>query len=303
MKKNIFETLDNHYIEYNKTKIFVIIDKNDEVWFNANNVTTALEYIDSRSAIRNHVDKDDVIQLRNIAHDVVVVAHPQTIFMNEPGLYSLILSSKMKLAIDFKKWVTSVVLPSIRKYGSYKLKQDYDNQINDLIKQIKKFEQYKKDLKKNKYPKGALVYVIDYSEVDEPIFRIGVTKDMNLRKKIYDTHTLHKHEVVFTFETPLACKLETCVRAMLYDYRYKDKKDFYFCSLTKIKSAINNCIKSFDGVSSCNGGSKTNNKKRLVKNKKQIGGELYIDRKLITLNKKKNVLKRKVTNVNASLRN
>jgi hypothetical protein len=77
-----------------------------------------------------------------------------------------------------------------------------------------------------------------------------MTTDMNKRKKIHDTHTFHKHTVVYykLFECPQS--LENCVRSMLYSYRYRDKKDFYQCSLNIIKKAIMKCRKSIDCIKS-----------------------------------------------------
>src|SRR3954454_16911303 len=77
--------------------------------------------------------------------------HPQTIFITESGLYSLILSSKLPQAKEFKRWITSEVLPSIRKSGNY---------INKEVKQKLTFNlQTEADLQKaivnyirNKYP-------------------------------------------------------------------------------------------------------------------------------------------------------
>ena len=81
---------------------------------------------------------------------------------------------------------------------------------------------------------------MDYSENNTEIYRLGKTGNMNKRKKIYDTHTLHKKDVIYYKETKCPLRLETCVRSMLYDHRYKDKKDFFICSLAKIKNAFKN---------------------------------------------------------------
>lgn len=61
----IFKTLDKNYIKYGKVKINVIIDDNNEIWFNANNTAEALEYSDYKDAIKRHVDKNDTIQYIN----------------------------------------------------------------------------------------------------------------------------------------------------------------------------------------------------------------------------------------------
>lgn len=98
------------------------------------------------------------------------------------------------------------------------------------------------DLKNDKFPKGAVLYVLDYSEKDIEIYRIGKTDDLKKRKQIYDTHTLHKKNVIHHVKISNPIKLEMCLRAMLYDFRYKDKKDFYICKLKAIKDAIGVCV-------------------------------------------------------------
>ena len=87
-----------------------------EVMFCAKDVCDALSHSNSRKAIANLVDKDDVTRSYIIDS---LGRKQQAIFINESGLYSLILSSKLESARRFKHWVTSEVLPSIRKQGGY----------------------------------------------------------------------------------------------------------------------------------------------------------------------------------------
>lgn len=104
-----------------------VIDDNasGELLFCANDVTNALGYSNGRDAISRHVDIRDVVK-----HDMGVVTGKKadgtdayqtvvTTFINESGVYSLIFSSKQERAKEFKHWVTSEVLPSIRKTGQY----------------------------------------------------------------------------------------------------------------------------------------------------------------------------------------
>lgn len=86
-----------------------------EPWFVGKDVATALGYKSSRNAVPKHVDEEDKlstqIEYAGQKRNVTVI--------NESGLYSLILSSKLDSAKRFKRWVTSEVLPSIRKNGGY----------------------------------------------------------------------------------------------------------------------------------------------------------------------------------------
>lgn len=161
------------------------------------------------------------------------------------------------------------MLPSIRKYGYYKIKDKYEKDYKIMLDQINKLEKdnktIKNDLKKEKYPNGGLVYIIDYTNEDENIYRLGSTNNMNKRKKIYDTHTLHKKNVVYKKEISCPKKLEDCIRSLLYDYRYKNRKDFFICKLSKIKLAFKKCSNSIKCINQ-NGGelNKLQNKANII---------------------------------------
>lgn len=89
--------------------------ENGEVLFVGKDVAEALGYSDPQKAMKMHVDDEDKLT-RQI---VVSGQRRKAILINESGLYSLILSSKLQQAKAFKRWVTSEVLPQIRKTGGY----------------------------------------------------------------------------------------------------------------------------------------------------------------------------------------
>lgn len=91
----------------------------DEPWFVGKDVATALGYEKARNAISSHVDSDDKITRRIAGEPGSKGGNPNMTIINESGLYSLIFGSKLENAKSFKRWVTSEVLPSIRKNGSY----------------------------------------------------------------------------------------------------------------------------------------------------------------------------------------
>lgn len=90
------------------------MEKDGEPWFAGKDVAIALGYSNPQKAIRDHIDSED----RTVNESFTVNGTPITL-INESGLYSLILSSKLPTAKEFKRWVTSEVLPSIRKTGGY----------------------------------------------------------------------------------------------------------------------------------------------------------------------------------------
>ena len=96
----------------------------EEPWFCATDVCKALGYANGRKATADHVDEGDVTKrdtptTNQFGSEVVI----QMTYVNESGLYALIFGSKLPSAKAFKKWVTSEILPSIRKTGQYNLSE------------------------------------------------------------------------------------------------------------------------------------------------------------------------------------
>ncbi|GEO78109.1 hypothetical protein LMI01_04400 [Companilactobacillus mindensis] len=84
-------------------------------YFMGKDVASILNYMNTAKAIRDHVDDEDKLSERIVLSG----QNREVILINESGLYSLILSSKLPAAKEFKRWVTSEVLPTIRKHGAY----------------------------------------------------------------------------------------------------------------------------------------------------------------------------------------
>lgn len=93
---------------------------NNEPWFVGKDVAEVLGYAKPLNAIAQHVDKDD--SLKQGLTDSLG-RQQKTIFVNESGLYALIFGSKLESAQKFKRWVTSEVLPALRKTGQYQVKE------------------------------------------------------------------------------------------------------------------------------------------------------------------------------------
>lgn len=96
-------------------KIRTLTDDKGQVRFVGKDVAKALGYKNTHDAISNHVDAED----KGVAKHDSLGGKQGMVFINESGLYSLILSSKLPQAKQFKRWVTSEVLPAIRRTGAY----------------------------------------------------------------------------------------------------------------------------------------------------------------------------------------
>jgi hypothetical protein len=101
-----------------------------EPWFVGKDVASVLGYKDTYDSLKKHVDEEDKQNRQNAGFE----SPRGLIVINESGLYSLILSSKLPKAKEFKRWVTSEVLPSIRKTGAYSAPQ-YDERLYNLEKE------------------------------------------------------------------------------------------------------------------------------------------------------------------------
>ena len=96
-----------------------VLEIDDELWFIGKEVANALGYKDLKNAVKAHVNAEDRKLLLRGQNTPLEIPNRGLTIINESGLYSLILSSKLPSAKEFKHWVTSEVLPSIRKNGAY----------------------------------------------------------------------------------------------------------------------------------------------------------------------------------------
>lgn len=92
-----------------------VITRNNQPWFVANDVCQALGYTNPRKAVADHLDDDE----KGVTSSDTLGGKQQLTIISESGLYALILRSRKPEARKFAKWVTSEVLPTIRKTGSY----------------------------------------------------------------------------------------------------------------------------------------------------------------------------------------
>lgn len=95
------------------------VDLNGEPWFVGKDIAERLGYVNPNEAITDHVDDEDKLNSKTLSSFNLNIGQRGGWLINESGLYSLVLSSKLPGAKRFKRWVTSEVLPSIRRNGGY----------------------------------------------------------------------------------------------------------------------------------------------------------------------------------------
>lgn len=129
--------------EFGKVRTVIL---NDEPWFIGKDVTDILGYQNGSRDINRHVDEDDRQNYQNGTFE----SNRGMAIINESGLYSLILSSKLPTAKKFKRWVTSEVLPSIRKHGAYMTEDTIKKAMAEPDFIIKLATELKKEREQNK---------------------------------------------------------------------------------------------------------------------------------------------------------
>ena len=105
---------------YNEYKLDVALDNKNIIWFNANNLCEMLKYKDFRSALKQHVEKNNKTYFKNINHKFQNIknknAQPNSIYIDEIGMYSLLFKSRLNFGKKIREWIIGDVLINIKKY-------------------------------------------------------------------------------------------------------------------------------------------------------------------------------------------
>ena len=230
------------------------IDKQQNVWFLGKDVAKILKYHDTNQAIRKHVEEEDKYK----GAVKTTGGLQQSFYINESGFYSLLLSSKLESAKKFKHWITSQVLPSIRKYGFYKM---FDNPNNKMFKIENETDLHYKvvQLIRNYYPDSILVAGLgenqDTEEKRLDSYRKGFQRGQP-DIMILDYHKDYKGLCIeFKSPTNYYCitesQLKTKEKYKANDYAYILSNDYDYISkklhkyMTGVRIKCQFCTKAF----------------------------------------------------------
>ena len=190
---------------YEENKISVI-KCNDEIWFRGKSVAQLLGYLKPLKALHTHVDKEDKRKLSDLEgvpqNGVHLNLQSGCLFINESGLYSLILRSKLESAKVFKRWVTKDVLPSIRKTGKhdYCIDHKYNNTLTFKIENEIDLHVKVVSFLKKRYPHSLFTVTLGENQ-DTVHKRIDSFKKGYLRgSPDLIINNLHKHYTGFCIE-------------------------------------------------------------------------------------------------------
>lgn len=133
-----------------------VIEVDSEPWFVGKDVAEALGYSNTTKAVQMHVDGEDkkTLDFKSFSQNGIGLweknDYSDKVVINESGVYSLVFSSKLESAKKFKHWVTSEVLPSLRKHGVYATPVTLDNMIADPDFAIRLLTELKEERKRSK---------------------------------------------------------------------------------------------------------------------------------------------------------
>ena len=192
-----------HYEENEIT----VIKCRDDIWFRGKDIAKALGYSIPRKEIREHVDPEDRLSLEcltkgGLKRNPLKNEQKSAILINESGLYSLILQSKLESAKAFKRWVTKDVLPSIRKTGRYDycMNHKYSNMLTFKIESETDLHVKVVHFLKKRYPHS--LFTVTLGENQDTVYkRIDSFKKGYLRgSPDLIINNLHKHYTGFCIE-------------------------------------------------------------------------------------------------------
>ena len=213
------------------------IDKSGNPWFKGNKIATFLRYKNSKQAIIDHVDHEDkkTLSFDSRGNKMLPQVYWCT-FINESGMYSLLLKSKLEVAKKFQRWVTNKVLPSIRKYGAYSV---FNNPKMNTFKIENKYDLHTKGVHfiKKHYPDALLTTGL--GELQDTVskrissYKIGYQKG----QPVLIINNLHKHYNGFCieFKTPTNKEIlsepqkENLTKYELNKYKFLVSSDYGEC--------------------------------------------------------------------------
>lgn len=189
---------DLQIFEFENKNIRTVV-KDNQPWFVGKDIADVLGYSNTRDALQKHVDVED----KDVANRDTLGGSQNLVVINESGLYSLILKSQLPGAKQFKRWVTSEVLPSIRKHGAYLTEDVIAKTLQDpnyILKIIQAFSDAKQELSIKNQIIGELKPKVDYLDLilkgKELVTISQIAKDYGMSAMKFNVE-LHNHRIQY----------------------------------------------------------------------------------------------------------
>jgi anti-repressor protein len=254
-------------------------------------------------------DKTTFDQLKKYLKEKPYNAQDTAIYISESGFYTLVFSSKMPAARKIGRWVFKDVLPSIRKNGYYKIDKENGRELDIMNARLqveqdkaeKAIEERRKqeiidDLQKKldeangklalsekerqillenqkckkKYPKIELVYVAQPADLmGTDYYKVGRTDDLTMRLKTYNTGLPNAMTIYYYIETDYGSLVENCIKSILADRIYRDRKEYYVVPLSKLVKVVKSCALMLKDLHECH----VETQAQILENKKRALAE------------------------------
>ena len=252
MDKTFFLDIFNHLLKIGNKEVFIIFDNKGDIWFGLRDLVKMLEYKNFRKVIQSNIVeskfKKKLKEFKGGAlqgYTFEKNLQPNTILINESGLYQLLSQSRKPLAQLFMNKYFTEIMPQIRKTGKYQVSEKEMKKIKELDDKIKK---YHEEFKKQEFipSKNGYFYIAEDNVLlngkEQKCYKIGHTKNIKSRMKVYKVgHNKHKllSYIPLTIEGK---QLESCVKNHLLLHLKKVKSDtICHISLKKLKDEIIKC--------------------------------------------------------------
>ena len=242
---SVFIDVFNNLLKYNNQEVFIVVDKYNQIWFKLRDIVKLLGYSNFKKVVwklslDSNNNKKKYSELKGVpSRGTPLNFQSTTIFVDEAGLYKLLSNSTKKIAKEFKDEIFSNILPSIRKTGKYIVNKTEKDKLKSLNVEI---TQLKNNQRNIIYPEGKAIYVIKQIKNNKKYYKIGYTKDLNKRLKVYNTGNpnkiLYKYYCLITDE-----EIDKCIKKYMKNKEFIKNKEYYVTNIQNMINVIINCDK------------------------------------------------------------
>ena len=256
LKNNsFFLDIWNNLIKINEDNVFIIFDKTGNIWFGLKDLIKAFGYKSLLNIYRMKIPKEfmDIIENIKVSPSMGIPYNfqPKTLLINEAGLNYILIKSNKKIAKEFINKYMYEIMPEIRKTGKFILDKQSKTKLDKINNKLDKIKHENKELINNLrniiYPKGPALYIITRMHNDKKYFKVGYTKNLNKRLKVYNTsfpYKIHYNYYVLV-EDPT---IDTCVKNIMKNEEFIKNKEYYKTTINKIIKFIKSCDKRLNKI-------------------------------------------------------
>lgn len=247
----------NNILKINDTDIMIIYDKEGNIWFKLKDILLVIGYTGTLKQSNNiKINIKNIIKYKymKVPQSTGVPYNMQatTKFINESGLYEILSASTKPLAKIFMNKYFTDIMPTIRKTGKYILEKSSRKELDKINEELKSIKKSNKHLMINQknidYPEGNYIYIIKQKNENRIFYKIGYTKNLNKRIKIYNTGNANK--IYFNYIIKIDNdEIDKCVKKILKNKEYIKNKEFYKLTLNCALRFIQKCASQITQIS------------------------------------------------------